>query len=705
MERALSSARASEPLSAALLAAAARAAAEAAREQREPARAIDAAAGVLHEAAPGVLPAVFVLQHGRLWLVAQRGYAVVPDGIGLDRGVMGRAVRRGRPQRVADVGSDPDYVGALPSVVSELAVPLLAERGSPRSAVGVLNVESGRELPGEAARLVRPLTVALTPLVSALAESQLDLAGLARLFVHLSSLREPEEIASLAAAALPKVLPVEASHVLLWGERGEAREAACWRAREGSRPLSLTDLERARSRVDPGVVCQVLAGAPRGPARPPQPTLAWLPLRAGGQELGALVGVCRPDRPVETTGLDTAAVFSAHVAASLDAALSLRRERESALTDSLTGILNRRGLEECLERELAAAHERRLPVSVLVLDCDDFKEVNDRAGHDFGDALLEEVAATLERTLPEGALAARLGGDEFVVVLPGADADAASEHGARLRRELAAGLTDAGFPLRMSAGIATYPFDGADGTALVRAADQALYAAKEAGKDRVASFRDLALTRAHPAPPALPSPATERRAGRRSDGTLLAETLAAVRAIESEPDPDAVCERLCKALVFLVGATGCSVSRVAGEHLVETAGHALRDISLGGDAVYVISDFPLTEEVLASGEARALSFLDDEIDRAEAFLLRELGMQALLMVPLVVRGQPWGLVELYEMRLRRFSASDVALAELLCRAAARRLETLPPAEEVRGPRRVYRLPRDAEAAPPGAPTR
>ena len=72
--------------------------------------------------------------------------------------------------------------------------------------------------------------------------------------------------------------------------------------------------------------------------------------------------------------------------------LSLQRERLSAVTDSLTGILNRRGLEERLERELALAQERRMPLSLLVIDCDDFKEINDRAGHEFGDALLHEVA-------------------------------------------------------------------------------------------------------------------------------------------------------------------------------------------------------------------------------------------------------------------------------------------------------------------------
>ena len=95
--------------------------------------------------------------------------------------------------------------------------------------------------------------------------------------------------------------------------------------------------------------------------------------------------------------LDTAAVLAAHVAASLDAAFALQRERLSAVTDPLTRILNRRGLEERLDREIAVAQSRRMPLSLLVIDCDDFKEINDRAGHEFGDSLLREVADVLSR--------------------------------------------------------------------------------------------------------------------------------------------------------------------------------------------------------------------------------------------------------------------------------------------------------------------
>jgi diguanylate cyclase (GGDEF)-like protein len=700
MESASSPALVPPLLDAALLAAAIRLAAAEAAGSSPPAKAIDSAVGMLHYAAPSILPSVFVLEHGRLWLVAQRGYAVVPDGIAVERGVMGRAVRVRRAQLASDVLSDPDYVAALPGVSSELAVPLRAGR----MVVGVLNLESESVLPDGAAEIVKPLASALTPLAEALRASRtLDLPALARLFVHLGSLRDAGEIAALAATSLPRVLPLEWTQVWLWDEIGLSVDVAFWRSDASSRaPLTADELADARTLVDPSVVCQLLeTSRPGNESGRPGPVV-WLPLRANGKELGAVVGGSISTTRVDPAELDTAAVLAAHVAASLDAALALGRERQSAVTDPLTGVLNRRGLEEHLESELAAAQERRVPVSVIVIDCDDFKDINDRAGHEFGDALLREVAHVLVRSLPEGARAARLGGDEFVVTLPGAGADVAEALGARIRDVLAEGLTDAGFPLRISAGVSTYPFDGAGPTALLRAADQALYAAKDAGKDRVASFRDL--VRQHPAQarPGAASPADERRRASRSGGSILSDAMAAAEAIEAEDTVDAVCNRLCKALVFVVGATGCSASRVVGDFLVDATGHALREVSLGDEAAYRISDFPLTAEALCAGRPQAISFLDAEIDPSEAFILRELNMNALLMLPLRVRGRPWGLVELYEMRLRRFSEDDVAIAQFLTSQAERRLDSLGPSDAPSRRPPVYRLP-PGGGVEPGAP--
>ena len=178
--------------------------------------------------------------------------------------------------------------------------------------------------------------------------------------------------------------------------------------------------------------------------------------------------------------------------------------------------------------------------------------------------------------------------------------------------------------------------------------------------------------------------------------------MTAATAIEAEETVEGVCTRLCKALVFVVGATACSASRVVGDFIVDATEHALREVSLGDEAAYRIADFPLTADVLASGEPRSLSFADGDVDPAEAFILRDLGMNALLMLPIRVSGRSWGLVELYEMRFRRFGEDDIAVAQFLVAQAERRLETVATSDEGKQRPPVYELPPDSGKAVPTA---
>jgi hypothetical protein len=180
---------------------------------------------------------------------------------------------------------------------------------------------------------------------------------------------------------------------------------------------------------------------------------------------------------------------------------------------------------------------------------------------------------------------------------------------------------------------------------------------------------------------------------------VLADAMNAAKAIEAEESVTGVCDRLCKALVFVVGATACSASRVLGEYIVDATGHALREVWLGDEAAYRIADFPLTAEVLRTGEPRSVSFNDGDVDPSEAFILRDLGMNALLMLPIVVSGRAWGLIELYEMRLRRFGADDIAVARFLVAQAERRLETVADGGESAPRPRVYELPSGSGTSP------
>jgi diguanylate cyclase (GGDEF)-like protein len=166
-----------------------------------------------------------------------------------------------------------------------------------------------------------------------------------------------------------------------------------------------------------------------------------------------------------------------------------RRLREMAYQDELTGLDNRRGFWAHLEYAINFAGRYGGAVSVLLLDLDGMKRVNDTAGHPEGDRLLQRVGDVLRLSLRNTDLAARLGGDEFGVVLPNTDGAAASIVAERIRQRIAElGGIAAGCSVSASVGIATALGTGRDERAahlLVARADSALYAAKRQGRNRV----------------------------------------------------------------------------------------------------------------------------------------------------------------------------------------------------------------------------
>ena len=159
-----------------------------------------------------------------------------------------------------------------------------------------------------------------------------------------------------------------------------------------------------------------------------------------------------------------------------------------ATRDPLTGLANRRVLEEALPREVARARRTGAPLSVVVLDVDHFKAVNDRYGHPAGDAVLRSVGAALEANTKGYDVAVRLGGDEFAVLLPGCSAPDAGPVAERLLVRAVGGLSDRAVTL--SAGYATLSPAMADGPDLMGAADAGLYQAKRTGRARTASVQE-----------------------------------------------------------------------------------------------------------------------------------------------------------------------------------------------------------------------
>lgn len=173
---------------------------------------------------------------------------------------------------------------------------------------------------------------------------------------------------------------------------------------------------------------------------------------------------------------------NAALAAQLGEALAAMQQQ--AATDGLTGLPNRRSLDALMDAQLAMAQREGRPFSVLMLDLDHFKAVNDTHGHAVGDAALRGFAQRIQGQLRRSDVCARYGGEEFCVVLPGTAAALALDTGERLRLAVAGAPLAPGVAVTVSVGTATWR-TGDDAATLIARADAALYAAKRAGRDRV----------------------------------------------------------------------------------------------------------------------------------------------------------------------------------------------------------------------------
>jgi len=213
--------------------------------------------------------------------------------------------------------------------------------------------------------------------------------------------------------------------------------------------------------------------------------IACLPLLARSELLGALSLYRSGFDGFAEDELDLIRHFAEVAALALANARSQAELETLARTDDLTGLANRRHLNQQLERELAHARRHRQPLSLLLLDLDDFKHINDSQGHHAGDAALRQIADILSQTLRQQDLAARLGGDEFALLLPNTETDRARTVSSRLIEVIHARTA-----VHVSTGIATY--SSAANIDLLRDADRNLYRSK--GRDRRSPDRRASAT-------------------------------------------------------------------------------------------------------------------------------------------------------------------------------------------------------------------
>ncbi|HKS99862.1 MAG TPA: sensor domain-containing diguanylate cyclase [Rugosimonospora sp.] len=319
-----------------------------------------------------------------------------------------------------------------------------------------------------------------------------DMRALARLGWRLEQAALPHEVAGTFIDALADDFTLERI-ALIEVDGGRAAPLACRGV-----GLSPDGTGTPFSPAGDALIAQVLRDgatllvATADPVR--DPWLAWafpgarnvglVPLRADGRGIGVLCfeyGLRRGSR-IEQRTLAMIERFASHASLALLNAALLRQVYELASTDGLTGAANRRTFDERLELECGRAQDGA-SLTLLMLDVDHFKQVNDKHGHAAGDEVLRQVVGHIRRTCRARDLVARYGGEEFAILLPDTGPDAARQLGERIRLAIA-DARDA-VPVTVSLGMATWEPPVRGPQELVEVADQALYHSKLTGRNRL----------------------------------------------------------------------------------------------------------------------------------------------------------------------------------------------------------------------------
>ena len=315
----------------------------------------------------------------------------------------------------------------------------------------------------------------------------------------LQSCRSMDEIRTGVPTALDGLLPdiggrlalLNPSQNLLaigahWGRHGLIAESVfapedCWALRRGQAyPLA---------GASGGFVCKHVQWPNLDE---PDASYVCVPMAAQGEMLGVLT--FDAVRALDSTERRLGVAASEQLALAL---ANLRMQdtlRTQSIRDPLTGLFNRRYLEVSLERELSRAERRSQPLAVLMLDLDNFKRFNDAHGHEAGDAVLAQFAEVLKRCTRAEDIACRYGGEEFTVILLEANADIARKRAEQVRGAISEmSVKHRGQQLAhitVSIGYAMFPRDGTTAEDLMRRADTALYLAKKAGRNRIATAEE-----------------------------------------------------------------------------------------------------------------------------------------------------------------------------------------------------------------------
>ncbi len=449
---------------------------------------------------------ILLLDKERKMLSARLSFGKQPciSKIPLGEGLSGTAAKLKRPIYAPDVSKDPRYIKGQDSTRSEVAIPLMVHD----EVVGVLDCQSD-ELNFFDTQTIDLLTLFSTQASIGLVNAEIysreqkraqQMEAIGAIARQSTAVLQIEELLVQLCIAIVKYLRLDGVAVLT----AEPDGSLILRAHDGPLKPSIetsqtvlptrNPAEAALEMRMPRVVRSETSGAPPVLYSSAKSELL-LPLVSAGSPLGILVFAARAGASFPDEDIATLESVADICATAIQNAYYFQQVEQLAYVDGLTGVFNRRLFERRIGEEIERATRYSSTLSIIMVDIDHFKRVNDECGHLLGDEVLRRVSQIFQQALRKPDVCCRYGGEEFAIVLPETSGPKAI-HVAEKLRNLIADYEFPGVPRRItiSAGVADFPRCGRTRDDVVRAADDSLYLAKQSGRNRVMSPDRIGLS-------------------------------------------------------------------------------------------------------------------------------------------------------------------------------------------------------------------